>query len=89
VLKRLEEDHIQAILTRALEKWRGEEYSSLVDSAKDIDAIQHLAVYSDGDARTALNTLEIAVSLLPSKEDTLGIDTIKGSTFFFLLLLII
>lgn len=51
VLKRLEEDQIQAILTRALEKWRGDEYEN-VDSTKDTEALKHLAVYSDGDGKS-------------------------------------
>lgn len=50
VLKRLEEDQIQAILTRALEKWRGDEYDEF-DSSNDIEAIKYLAVYSDGDGK--------------------------------------
>ncbi|CAO3654893.1 unnamed protein product [Mucor fragilis] len=78
VLKRLDQDQIESILSRALERWRGEEYQVDHDS-KDKEAIKQLAVYSDGDARTALNTLEIAVSLLPSKQHPLEIDTVKGA----------
>ncbi|EPB83966.1 ATPase [Mucor circinelloides 1006PhL] len=77
VLKRLDQDQIESILTRGLEKWRGEE--NQVDNSKDKDALKQLAVYSDGDARTALNTLEIAVSLLPSRQHPLEIDTVKGA----------
>ncbi|KAI7894892.1 DNA polymerase III, clamp loader complex, gamma/delta/delta subunit [Mucor mucedo] len=47
VLKTLNQDHIEAILTRGLEEWRGEEV--VVDTDKDKDAIKQLAVFSDGD----------------------------------------
>ncbi|ORZ18895.1 ATPase WRNIP1 [Absidia repens] len=43
------------------------------------DAISFLANYSDGDARNALNTLEIALSTLPSKASDLKVETIKGA----------
>ncbi|KAG1082498.1 hypothetical protein G6F42_022559 [Rhizopus arrhizus] len=71
------QNQIESILTRGLEKWRGEE--NQVDNSKDKDALKQLAVYSDGDSRTALNTLEIAVSLLPSRQHPLEIDTVKGA----------
>ena len=48
VLKRLDQEQIEAILTRALEKWRGEE-NQQKDNSKDKDALKQLAVYSDGD----------------------------------------
>lgn len=79
VLQRLDEHQIEAILTRGLQKWRGLDDDDVVDTSKDKDALKQLAVYSDGDARTALNTLEIAVSLLPSKESPLEVDTVKGA----------
>ncbi|SAM09442.1 hypothetical protein [Absidia glauca] len=47
------------------------------DSEKE--AISFLANYSDGDARNALNTLEIALSTLESKTSTLKVETIKGA----------
>lgn len=50
VLKRLDQDQIESILSRALEKWRGEEYQVDHDS-KDKEAIKQLAVYSDGDGK--------------------------------------
>lgn len=50
VLKRLEEDQIKAILTRALEKWREDDHVH-VDSERDAEALKHLAVYSDGDGK--------------------------------------
>ncbi|KAG2223801.1 hypothetical protein INT45_001935 [Circinella minor] len=43
------------------------------------DALSMLAQYSDGDARNALNTLEIALSILPSKSTHLRVETIKGA----------
>jgi putative ATPase len=77
VLQRLDQDQIESILTRGLQEWRGDE--EVVDANKDKEALKQLAVFSDGDARTALNTLEIAVSLLPSKQSPLEIDTVKGA----------
>ncbi|KAG2213172.1 hypothetical protein INT47_011321, partial [Mucor saturninus] len=77
VLKTLNQDHIEAILTRGLEEWRGEEV--VVETDKDKDAIKQLAVFSDGDARTALNTLEMAVNLLENKQSPLDMDTVKGA----------
>lgn len=50
VLKRLDQDQIESILTRGLEKWRGEE--NQVDNSKDKDALKQLAVYSDGDGKS-------------------------------------
>ncbi|KAI9469037.1 MAG: hypothetical protein EXX96DRAFT_590223 [Benjaminiella poitrasii] len=80
VLKKLNESQIQSILTRALEKWREEDGESVqADTSKDNDALKQLAIYSDGDARTALNTLEIALSLLPSKQHALDVLTVKGA----------
>ncbi|KAI8369072.1 DNA polymerase III, clamp loader complex, gamma/delta/delta subunit [Blakeslea trispora] len=77
VLERLEQHHIQAILTRALIQWRGEE--KVKDGQEEKAAIKQLASYSDGDARTALNTLEMALSLLPTKQDTLDQEKVKNA----------
>ena len=59
-LQKLADKDIAAILARALEK-EGPSYSpsSLVDSA----LIDYLAAFADGDARTALNLLELAMDL--------------------------
>ena len=46
VLKQLDQKQIEAILTRALQKWRGD---TVVDASKDKEALEQLAVYSDGD----------------------------------------
>ncbi|KAI8090463.1 DNA polymerase III, clamp loader complex, gamma/delta/delta subunit [Thamnidium elegans] len=48
VLQRLDQDHIEAILTRGLKKWRGEAVEEM-DTSKDTDAIKQLAIFSDGD----------------------------------------
>ena len=60
VLQKLTNDDIVAILYRALKR-EGARYtsSSLVDSK----LIEYLAAFSDGDARTALNLLELAMGL--------------------------
>jgi len=59
-LAKLTDDDIRNILERALAQ-EGETYSpsELVDS----ELISYLACFSDGDARTALNLLELAMSL--------------------------
>ena len=60
VLKPLDEDTLVGILRRALgdeERGLGRERAAVAD-----DALRFLASASDGDARTALNVLELAVS---------------------------
>lgn len=59
-LDKLSNDDIASILTRALEN-EGSTYSpsELVDN----ELIHYLATFSDGDARTALNLLELAMGL--------------------------
>ncbi|KAI8979901.1 DNA polymerase III, clamp loader complex, gamma/delta/delta subunit [Pilobolus umbonatus] len=76
VLNRLNEEHIETILTRAIHEWRGVDIGSSKDEK---EAVHQLSVYSDGDARSALNTLEIALNLLPSKDAPLQLETIKGA----------
>lgn len=49
VLKTLNQDHIESILTRGLEEWRGKDI--IVDTEKDKDALKQLAVFSDGDGK--------------------------------------
>lgn len=49
VLKRLDQDQIESILTRGLQKWRGDDVN--IDSSKDKEALEQLAVYSDGDGK--------------------------------------
>lgn len=66
VLKRLEAEDIEAILQHALqdsERGLGEQHISM-----DSEVIQQLAVTADGDARRALNLLEIAADLAEETE---------------------
>lgn len=49
MLKRLDQDQIESILTRGLQQWRGED--TQVDATKDKEALKQLAVYSDGDGK--------------------------------------
>lgn len=62
-LKPLSEDHVIALLKRALSLpergWEG------IDVVAEDDALAHLARYAEGDARRALNALEIAVLTTP------------------------
>ena len=67
VLKTFSQDDIHAIINRALkDKERGLGNLNLVLSK---DALSYLIQIADGDARTALNNLEIAASLLSSERD--------------------
>src|SRR5579864_8200387 len=57
-LKGLSEEHILTILRRALEdKERG---LGQLEITVDEDALQQIAIFANGDARTALNVLELA-----------------------------
>ncbi|KAI9279767.1 DNA polymerase III, clamp loader complex, gamma/delta/delta subunit [Sporodiniella umbellata] len=76
VLQRLDEKEIEAILNRAVCQWR-ETTEDL--GLQEKESLAQLAAYSDGDARSALNTLEIALNLLPFKNDMLTTDLIKGA----------
>ncbi|KAI9321422.1 DNA polymerase III, clamp loader complex, gamma/delta/delta subunit [Dichotomocladium elegans] len=80
VLQRLSESDLIEILSRALSHWREDE-TLVSEEGKEgeLDALSLLANYSDGDARNALNTLEIALSILPSKSSLLSTDIIKGA----------
>ena len=63
---RLEDEHIIALLRRALaHPSRG---FSDVKLVADPLAFQHIATYSEGDARRALNALEIALLTTPSED---------------------
>ena len=62
VLNPLEPPDIQEILRRALTD--GERGLGNINVAVEDDVLRRLAVFSNGDARSALNTLEIAVSLV-------------------------
>ncbi len=58
-LEPLSEQHIQDVLHRSLSDQRG--YGALNINVAD-ESIQHWAKYADGDARKALNALEVAVN---------------------------
>ncbi|CAO3607054.1 unnamed protein product [Cunninghamella echinulata] len=60
------------------EQKNGDSLISQLDEPEK-DAITFLANFSDGDARSALNTLEIALDTLPSKQSLLNVDSIKGA----------
>ena len=64
--QRLDEEALMKLLQRALEHpERGmETYKITVDE----DALRHIAVYAEGDARRALNALEIALLTTPPEE---------------------
>ena len=68
---RLEDDDIVRLLRRALshpERGLGES-----DVEVDDDALSHIALYSEGDARRALNALEIAVLTTKPEDGTIHI----------------
>lgn len=73
-LSKLTDDNIKSILQRGL-KVEGPNYSpsALVDD----ELIQYLASFADGDARTALNLLELAMDL--SKRDGMTKEELKRS----------
>lgn len=74
VLKSLDADAIKHVVTRACEDQRG--YAGklyLSDQALDF-----LAAISDGDARRALNLVEIAADLISPEDSTDGKDKEKG-----------
>lgn len=60
-LAKLTEQDIVSILRRALESERAPE--STPSPLLDVSMIEYLAAFSDGDARTALNLLELAIDL--------------------------
>lgn len=73
VLRGLSEEHIQTILRRALaDKERG--LGNLPVTIDD-DVLQQIAIFANGDARTALNVLELAVQ--SSKEGPITLQTIE------------
>ena len=73
-LSKLSETDISQILNHALEK-EGPTYepSELVDGA----LMEYLAAFADGDARTALNLLELAMEL--SKRPDMTVDNLKSA----------
>ncbi|MBN2309576.1 MAG: replication-associated recombination protein A [Candidatus Hydrogenedentes bacterium] len=70
-LVRLSEEQVVELLKRALtHPERGVEG---VDVAADEDALLHLATYAEGDARRALNALEVAMLTTPPEDGTIHI----------------
>lgn len=74
-LKPLDTDDIVAILRRALKE---EEATYPPTDLMDDEMIMYLARFADGDARTALNLLELGLSLTTSRQDITK-DDIKHS----------
>jgi len=78
-LKQLSTEHIETIIRRALtdsEKGLGKTGIEMEENA-----LNHLAKLSDGDVRTALNTLEIAVELFLSERKSDDKKTVMPLTF--------
>lgn len=65
VLQALEKEHIAAIVRRSLEHHQG--FASLKITLEDV-ALEYLAQYANGDARVALNALEVAVKTQNTEE---------------------
>jgi putative ATPase len=74
-LSKLTDEDIQSILQRALTT--EDVFESPPSPLIDDELIQYLSAFSDGDARTALNLLDLAVSLSSSPNTTK--DSIKES----------
>ncbi|RDL39220.1 p-loop containing nucleoside triphosphate hydrolase [Venustampulla echinocandica] len=72
-LQKLTDDDILQILERALASEGQDIPSDLID----VEFLKYLAAFSDGDARTALNLLELAMSL--STRPSITKDEIKAS----------
>jgi putative ATPase len=65
-LRALSDDDVLAVLRRALaDSERGLGAARLTAAE---DALRYLAAYANGDARTALNALELAASVVPARE---------------------
>ena len=80
VLKPLEDEHIQRILVQAI----SDPINGLggMNVSIEVDALQHLVEISNGDARTALNTLEIsahATTRNPEDNRKITLETIEGA----------
>jgi putative ATPase len=77
VLKPLSDEHLVTIVRRALEdKERG---LGARNFKMDAQALAFVAETSDGDARRALNTLEICSNLLPKDESRIGKTSVEES----------
>jgi putative ATPase len=83
-LQKLSDEHVRQILERAVaaEAKNNEDYhlsmaNGSLSKLVDTELINYLAAFSDGDARTALNLLELAMSL--STREGMTKDEIKSS----------
>lgn len=76
-LKALDTDDIVSILKRALQE---EQTTYPPTELMDDEMITYLARFADGDARTALNLLELALSLTTSRQDITKDDIKKSLT---------
>ncbi len=76
VLEPLTSDHLIEILRRAIKEEERAQGGIRLDAADDI--LRALAVYASGDARVALNTLELAASI--AEPDESGVREITGET---------
>jgi putative ATPase len=79
-LRGLSEEHILTILHRALsDRERG---LGQLGITIDEDALQQTAIFANGDARTALNVLELAASaaLTPARNQVLGTRPVAPAT---------
>lgn len=70
-LRSLTEENIKAILRRAVDKLEGSKDYKIKST---IEALNHFARVANGDARTALNALELAVLTTPQQEGMKEID---------------
>ncbi|KAF8454545.1 DNA replication ATPase [Terfezia claveryi] len=77
-LKKLTEQDIEFILRRALEAESPQDESGqpLIPQQLDDEMLSYLSIFADGDARTALNLLELAMSL-SNKNKNFTKDDIK------------
>ena len=79
-LEKLTTEHINAILRRALKAEEEDESEARrVSPLLDDEMLNYLAAFSDGDARTALNLLEMALSLTRQKGENITKEGIKAS----------
>jgi putative ATPase len=75
VLRGLTTDEVRAILDRALHDPVRGYGSEAIDIADD--ALQAVAMYANGDARVALNLLELSVAAAPTHDDSRHIDVTR------------
>ena len=75
VLRGLTADEIAAIVTRALEN--PERGLGEARVAVDPDAVRAIAIYANGDARVALNLLELSVAAAPAADRESLVDTAR------------